>query len=70
MESHFLEANNMAQPQEPGQKKDLFWVYIGLLIVAVIVGVFLLKSREMQSVPYSAYEETKKEVEQQLKEAK
>jgi flagellar basal body-associated protein FliL len=61
---------NMAQQQEPGQKKDLFWVYIGLLIVAVIIGVFLLKGREMQSVPYSAYEETKKQVEEQIRQAK
>lgn len=57
--------------QQPGQerpeqpKKDYFWFYVGGLIVIVIVGVLLLKGREMSSVPYEAYEETKKEVEQQ-----
>lgn len=48
------------------QEKDNFWLYIGGIIVVVIVAVFLLKSREMESVPYKAYEETKAEVEQQI----
>lgn len=52
------------------QEKDNFWLYIGGIIVAAIVGVFLLKSREMESVPYNAYEETKSEVEQQIQQAK
>ncbi|CAI8889506.1 hypothetical protein [Methylocaldum szegediense] len=53
------------QPEQP--KKDYFWFYIAGLIIVVIIGVLLLKGREMASVPYEAYEETKKEVEQQLK---
>ena len=30
------------------QEKDNFWLYIGLLIAAVIFGVFLLKGRETE----------------------
>lgn len=56
------------QPDQP--KKDYFWFYIGGLIVVVIVGVLLLKGREMSSVPYEAYEETKKEVDQQAEQAR
>jgi len=61
--------------QQPGQgperpKKDYFWFYIGGLIIVVIAGVLLLKGREMSSVPYQAYEETKKEVEQQTQRAR
>ncbi|HYE35679.1 hypothetical protein [Methylocaldum sp.] len=52
------------QPQET--KKDYFWFYVGGLIILVIVGVFLLKGREMASVPYEAYKETKQEVERQI----
>jgi hypothetical protein len=52
------------------QEKDNFWLYIGGIIVAAVVGVFLLKGREMESVPYKAFEETKAEVEQQIKNAK
>ncbi|CAI8726400.1 hypothetical protein [Methylocaldum szegediense] len=52
------------------QQKDNFWLYIGGIIVATIVGVFLLKNREMESVPYKAYEETKAEVEKQINQAK
>jgi|GEM_PF-924862 len=56
------------QPEKP--KRDYFWFYIGGLIVVVIAGVLLLKGREMASVPYQAYEETKKEVEQQTQQAR
>ncbi len=52
------------------QEKDNFWLWIGLVIVAAIVGVFLLKAREMESVPVKAYEETKSEVERQIQNAK
>ncbi|MGZ8218029.1 hypothetical protein [Methylomagnum sp.] len=55
--------------QEP-QQRDNFWIYIGAIIVAAIVGVFLLKGREMQSVPYEAYQETKSQVERQMQNAK
>ncbi|HWP01019.1 MAG TPA: hypothetical protein VNL74_10425 [Methylococcus sp.] len=51
-------------------EKDNFWLYIGALIVGVIVLVILFKNREMQSVPYSAYQETKAEVEKQIQQAK
>jgi hypothetical protein len=51
-------------------KEDNFWLWIGALIVAVIIGVFLLKSREMESVPADAYNETKAQVEKQMKNAK
>lgn len=51
-------------------EKDNFWLYIGALIVGVIVLVFLFKNREMESVPYSAYSETKAEVEKQIQQAK
>jgi hypothetical protein len=52
------------------KEKDNFWLYIGLLIAAVVVGVFILKGREMESVPYQAYSETKAEVEKQMQNAK
>jgi len=52
------------------QEKDNFWLYIGALIVAVIIGVFLLKSREMESVPTDAYNQTRGEIERQLEKAK
>jgi hypothetical protein len=51
-------------------KEDNFWLWIGALIVAVIIGVFLLKSREMESVPADAYAETKAQVEKQMQKAK
>jgi ubiquinone biosynthesis protein COQ9 len=52
------------------QEKDNFWLWIGAIIVAVIIGVFLFKARETSSVPYKAYEETKSEVERQIQGAK
>jgi hypothetical protein len=52
------------------EKRDPFWFYIAGLILLVVVGVFIFKSREMQSVPYKAYEETQSQVEEQLKERK
>ncbi|HYE34994.1 hypothetical protein [Methylocaldum sp.] len=52
------------------QEKDNFWLYIGGIIVAAIVGVFLLKSREMESVPVKAFEETRSQVERQIQNAK
>jgi hypothetical protein len=55
---------------EQEKERDYFWVYIGALIVAVIIGVVLLKSREMSSVPFQAYEETKSQVERQMQNAK
>lgn len=52
------------------QEKDNFWLYIGAVIVATIIGVFLLKSREMESVPVDAYNQTRAEIEKQISKAK
>lgn len=52
------------------QEKDNFWLYIGAVIVATIIGVFLLKSREMESVPTDAYNETRAQIEKQISNAK
>lgn len=49
-----------------GNEKDNFWLWIGGLIVAVVIGVFILKARETESVPYKAFEETKSEVDRQV----
>ncbi|GAB6068267.1 hypothetical protein JCM13664_15860 [Methylothermus subterraneus] len=43
------------------QEKDNFWLIIGLLIAAVVVGVILFKKTETSSVPYQAWEEVRKE---------
>ena len=48
------------------QQKDNFWLYIGVVIVATIIGVFLLKARETESVPYKAFEETQSQVNKQI----
>lgn len=48
------------------QEKDNFWLYIGAVIVAAIIGVFLLKARETESVPYKAFEETQSQVNKQI----
>lgn len=52
------------------QEKDNFWLYIGAVILATIIGVFLLKSREMESVPTDAYNQTRAEVDKQISKAK
>jgi hypothetical protein len=54
------------------QEKDSFWLYIGALIVAVIIGVFLLKARENENSGWEngAYEQSKAEVEKQMQKAK
>jgi len=51
-------------------QKDNFWLYIAGVIVLAIGLVFMLKSREMESVPYNAYSETKAQVEKQIQKAK
>lgn len=51
-------------------EKDNFWLYIAGVIVLAIGLVLMLKNREMESVPYSAYQETKAEVEKQISKAK
>lgn len=54
------------------QEKDNFWVWIGALILATIIGVFLLKSRENEASGWQngAYEESKAEAEKQIQKAK
>ncbi|SMF93694.1 hypothetical protein SAMN02949497_0981 [Methylomagnum ishizawai] len=52
------------------QEKDNFWLYVGAIIVAAIIGVLLLKGREMESIPTKAYEETKSQVERQMQNAR
>lgn len=54
--------------QDPNQnpERDNFWLWVGAVIVAAIVGVFLLKGRETQSVPNDAYKETQQQVERQM----
>jgi hypothetical protein len=52
------------------QEKDNFWLYIGAVIVATVICVFLLKSREMESVPTDAYNETRAQVEKQMQKSK
>ena len=50
------------------QEKDNFWLYIGLLIVATIIGVFLLKARENEVSGWDngAIQESKASVEKQI----
>jgi hypothetical protein len=50
------------------QEKDNFWLWIGAVIVAAVIGVFLLKARENENSGWQngAYEESKAEVEKQL----
>lgn len=55
---------------EQEKQKDNFWLIIGGLIVAVIIGVIIFKSREMSSVSYSGYDELKQEVDKQIAGAK
>ena len=54
------------------QEKDNFWLYIGALIVATIIGVFLLKARENEVSGWDngAVQESKSQVEKQLSSAK
>jgi hypothetical protein len=48
------------------QQKDNFWLYIAGIIVLAIALVLMLKGREMESVPYKAFDETKQEVEKEI----
>ena len=52
------------------QEKDNFWMWIGAVIVATIIGVFILKSREMESVPVEGYAQTRGEIDKQIERAK
>ncbi len=54
------------------QEKDNFWMWIGAVIVAAIIGVFLLKARENEVSGWDngAIEESKAEVNKQLSKAK
>ncbi len=44
---------------DESQEKDNFWLIIGVLIAAVVVGVILLKKREMSTVSYQAWDEVR-----------
>jgi len=48
------------------QQKDNFWLYIAGIIVLAIALVLMLKGREMESVPYKAFDETKQQVEKEI----
>ena len=50
------------------QEKDNFWLYIGAVIFAAVIGVFLLKARENENSGWDngAYAESKAEVEKQI----
>ncbi|MGZ8216190.1 hypothetical protein [Methylomagnum sp.] len=54
------------------QEKDNFWLYIGAIIVAAVIGVFLLKARENEVSGWQngAVQESKAEVEKQMRNAK
>lgn len=50
------------------KENDSFWLYIGAVIIAAVIGVFLLKARENENSGWDngAYQESKAEVEKQL----
>lgn len=54
------------------QEKDNFWLYIGAVILAAVIGVFLLKARENEVSGWDngAIQESKAEVNKQLERAK
>ncbi len=54
------------------QEKDNFWLYIGAVILAAVIGVFMLKARENENSGWDngAYAESKAEVEKQIRNAK
>lgn len=54
------------------QEKDNFWLYIGAVILAAVIGVFLLKARENEVSGWDngAIQESKAEVNKQLDKAK
>lgn len=48
----------MAEQQE---KKDNFWIYVGVVILVVVVGVFIAKGRSTKAIPSSAVQEIQQE---------
>jgi hypothetical protein len=50
------------------QEKDNFWMWIGAIIVATVILVFMLKSRENEVSGWNngAYQQTKAEVDKQV----
>ncbi|WP_198323250.1 hypothetical protein [Methylococcus capsulatus] len=52
------------------QEKDNFWLYIGGLIVFVIALVFVFKNTHKEAIPEKAYQETSKEIDEQIAKAK
>lgn len=51
-------------------EKDNFWLYVGGGIALAVVLVLAFKSMHGEAIPSKAYEETKQQVEQQVKNAK
>ncbi|MEN8261179.1 MAG: hypothetical protein ABFS02_11440 [Pseudomonadota bacterium] len=52
--------------EEQTKEKDKFWLYVGAIIAAVVVLVFLFKGREMESIS-PAYEQLQQETAEQIK---
>ena len=50
-------------------EKDNFWVYVGGLIAGVLILVVVFKGMHGEAIP-AAYQETAKEVDQQIQKAK
>ncbi len=51
---------------EQTQKQDTFWLYIGGLIVAIVLLVFIFKTSHKEAIPANAYQETAKQVDAQI----
>ncbi len=54
------------------EEKDNFWLWIGVVIISAVIGVFLLKARENEVSGWDngAIQESKSEVNKQLSNAK
>lgn len=54
------------------QEKDNFWIWIGVVILGAVIGVFLLKARENEVSGWDngAIQESKAEVNKQLTKSK
>jgi hypothetical protein len=52
------------------QEKDNFWLYIGGLIAAVVVGVIIFKGMKQDDIPSKAFEEVRPQIEKQIQNAK
>lgn len=54
------------------EEKDNFWLWIGVVIIGAVIGVFLLKARENEVSGWDngAIQESKAEVNKQISKAK